>query len=256
MAYVGTIALLDSDGETLKSIRLGSTANEGPRELMERLGSEVHHLLAIRPDLALTVVQDGAPELWRLVEAWLARDQLQPVARHIDRFHVNERLAQTCEAITYRVGDAQALYERWTKQLDSSDDAIDRICSHLDDLCSYMLFGRSDDDQMPAYWREWARAKIDGEAATIAWGNLEYLSRNRDRIRYASSRRRGLAIGSGVTEGACKSMVTMRFKRSGQRWYESGLSPCLQLRALHLNDRLRPCFDAMMAARSASFRPS
>jgi hypothetical protein len=56
-----------------------------------------------------------------------------------------------------------------------------------------------------------------------------------------------------VTEGACKSVITMRFKRSGQRWFEHGLSPCLQLRALHLNERLRPCFDLLIAAQKASF---
>ncbi|HEY0992468.1 MAG TPA: hypothetical protein VGD80_35690, partial [Kofleriaceae bacterium] len=48
--------------------------------------------------------------------------------------------------------------------------------------------------------------------------------------------------GSGPPATACKSVVTMRFTRSGQRWLESGLAPCLSLRALYLSERLRPCF--------------
>jgi hypothetical protein len=40
-------------------------------------------------------------------------------------------------------------------------------------------------------------------------------------------------------------------KRSGQRWFESSLSPCLALRALHLSERLRPCFAKLQAARFA-----
>jgi hypothetical protein len=71
-------------------------------------------------------------------------------------------------------------------------------------------------------------------------------------MRYATSLRCGYPIGSGPTEGACKSVVTMRFKRSGQRWLESGLAPCLSLRALHLSDRLRPCFARLQASRIAT----
>jgi hypothetical protein len=57
-------------------------------------------------------------------------------------------------------------------------------------------------------------------------------------MRYATSLRRGYPIGSGPTEGACKSVVTMWFKRSGQRWLESGLAPCLSLRALYLSEAI------------------
>ena len=71
-------------------------------------------------------------------------------------------------------------------------------------------------------------------------------------MRYATSLRRGYPIGSGPTEGACKSVVTMRFKRSGQRWLETGLAPCLSLRALYLSERLRPCFAKLQAARFAT----
>ena len=41
----------------------------------------------------------------------------------------------------------------------------------------------------------------------------------------------------------------MRFKRSGQRWFEHGLAPCLKLRALHLNERLRPRFELVLHGR-------
>jgi hypothetical protein len=149
------------------------------------------------------------------------------VAKLIDRFHVDERLAQICEAITYSTEDARDLYSRWREQLDRSDTAIDRICRHLNELADQPVFGASDGDPMPAYWAGVARSTITGERAQIAWGHLGYLDRHRKYLRYASCRRRGLAIGSGVTEGACKSVITMRFKRSGQRWFEHGLSPCL-----------------------------
>ena len=67
-------------------------------------------------------------------------------------------------------------------------------------------------------------------------------------MRYATARARGFPIGSGVTEGACKSVVTARFERSGQRWSERGLSGCLTVRALLLSERLRSSGGAMEGA--------
>lgn len=251
MAYVATIALHDEEGETLKTTRIASTAGEGPDDLMRRLAAEVRHVLRQRPDLKLVVVQDGAPELWKLVEDWLRCEDLVADAKLIDRFHVNERLAGICEAVTHGIDAARELYERWQTQLDRSDGAVDRICRRLDDL-SYYFLGQGDGDPMPRYWEPLARYTLQGERASTAWSNHAYLDNHRKYLRYATARRQGLPIGSGVTEGACKSVIATRFKRSGQRWFEHGLSPCLQLRALHLNERLRPCFELLLSARNSA----
>jgi hypothetical protein len=72
--------------------------------------------------------------------------------------------------------------------------------------------------------------------------NIEYIENNHRRMRYSRALRLGLPIGSGVTEGACKSVVGMRCKRSGQRWREPGLATCLSLRTLYLDERLPACF--------------
>ena len=56
------------------------------------------------------------------------------------------------------------------------------------------------------------------------WKAYRYLRRHRRWMDYAGYRRRGLPIGSGVTEAACKTVFTQRFKRSGMRWHP----PCLR----------------------------
>ena len=48
---------------------------------------------------------------------------------------------------------------------------------------------------------------------------------------YADFRRRGLPIGSGVVEAACKSLVKARLCRSGMRWTRKGGQHILHLRA-------------------------
>ncbi len=80
--------------------------------------------------------------------------------------------------------------------------------------------------------------------------HIEYIHNNRRRMRYAGAGRVGFPIGSGVTEGACTSMITVR----RQRWRERGLTACLALRAQHLNDRLRPCFAQVRASNMREIR--
>jgi len=47
---------------------------------------------------------------------------------------------------------------------------------------------------------------------------LEYFRRNRSRMDYARLRAQNLTISSGVVEATCKTLVTQRMKRTGQRW--------------------------------------
>jgi hypothetical protein len=47
---------------------------------------------------------------------------------------------------------------------------------------------------------------------------LTYLKKYSAHMDYAGARRRGLPIGSGVTEAACKTIFSYRFKQSGMRW--------------------------------------
>ena len=67
-------------------------------------------------------------------------------------------------------------------------------------------------------------------------------------MRYARLRALGLPVGSGVTEGACKSVIKMRTTGGRQRWRPEGLAAVLTLRALHMSDRL-PRFWANFARR-------
>jgi hypothetical protein len=81
--------------------------------------------------------------------------------------------------------------------------------------------------------------------------HFTYLTNHSDRMRYATLRRKGLPCGSGATEGACKSVVKMRTKGSGQRWHEDGLSAALTLRALYLSERLPTMWPYIAAEYSA-----
>ena len=61
---------------------------------------------------------------------------------------------------------------------------------------------------------------------------LQYLKKYASHMDYASARRRGLPIGSGVTEAACKTIVGYRFKQSGMRWKREHGQHVLDLRVI------------------------
>lgn len=61
--------------------------------------------------------------------------------------------------------------------------------------------------------------------------HLGYFERQQERMQYPDYLRRGLVIGSGAVEGACKHVVADRFKGSGMRWKTGTAEPLLHLRA-------------------------
>jgi len=54
-------------------------------------------------------------------------------------------------------------------------------------------------------------------------------------MRYERFRDRGLHIGSGVVESACKTLAQARLKQSGMRWTHDGAEAILQLRRMWID---------------------
>lgn len=76
---------------------------------------------------------------------------------------------------------------------------------------------------------------LSKEAQREFWKAYRYLRRHQRWMDYARYRRRGLPIGSGVTEAACKIVFAQRLKRSGMRWERDSGQVIVDLRVLHLS---------------------
>lgn len=251
MGYVGTVTAHDCDGRSIRTWRFAATAAERGEELIDRILSQTHHLM-LGHQVPLVVVQDGAPELWRLVHEACERWHIKPTYQIIDRFHLNERLAKVLDILIPNRHERYSLLERWSEWLNTSDRAIDRIVRFLQrELhgCTAMD-PRFAPTRMPRGCR-YARSLGTKFFAEVA-DHVGYIEGNRRRFRYASLLALHLPIGSGATEGACKSVFGTRFKRSGARWREEGLSACLTLRTLHLSERLRPMWTKIQSYYSAA----
>jgi hypothetical protein len=66
---------------------------------------------------------------------------------------------------------------------------------------------------------------------------LGYLAARLEQIQYADFQRRGLPIGSGAMESACKLVVEARLKGSGMHWDPSNVSPMAALRTVLCSHR-------------------
>ena len=93
------------------------------------------------------------------------------------------------------------------------------------------------------------RRKMTKAQRAAFWKAYRYLRRHRRWMDYEGYRRRGLPIGSGVTEAACKTVFTQRFKRSGMRWGHASGQVILDLRVVYLSGLWEEAFARDLAAR-------
>lgn len=75
-----------------------------------------------------------------------------------------------------------------------------------------------------------------------------YLTKNRDRMRYADFRAQGLFVGSGVVEAGCKTVIGQRLKQSGMEWSVRGANDIIALRCAMLSGRLEDYWESRRAS--------
>jgi hypothetical protein len=215
MAYVATVTLHDETGEALHTIRYGRMPQGDAASMVAGAAADVATLLSARPDLKVTRLCDGAPEMQNLLAAEI-NDESLGVAVHdfVDFWHVIEKLAKAADVMDAE--DSGARLACWKLKLLNQNDAAAAV---LDELLSS---GKED--------------VLVGKTRPVH-DAITYFKNNADRMNYAEARRRGLPIGSGNTEATCKSLFETRLKRSGARWKDHTGERVVQLRALALSDR-------------------
>lgn len=218
MAYVGTVSITDKGGESLVTRRYAATAGEGPEGILNRMKADVRNALQRNSSLAVGIVQDGAPEMWNLVRSMLETLHVEHLEA-IDRYHLNGRLGKILKVLESEPAVRKSQLHIWNEELDHDDCAIDRIHQRVRDALSN--------------WED----KTDPTYETLC-DNDTFLDNNKDRMRYVALIEAGLPVGSGVTEGSCRSLVGERAKRASRRWHEEGLCAALALRGLYCSDRL------------------
>lgn len=136
--------------------------------------------------------------------------------RVVDFYHACEYLGELAEALFHAPRARHAWLKRMTHWLKHEWNAVFRILHSA-----------------AKHWGERVLSAAKQEAYRKAYN---YLNTHREWMDYREYRRQGLPIGSGVTEAACKTVFTQRFKESGMSWKIDGGQMILNLRLAKLSD--------------------
>jgi hypothetical protein len=82
MAYVGTVSVVDEQGEALAIRRYAAAACDDPETLVRRLTADVRAALCRKPELNVGLVQDGAPKMWNVMRGGLSALKRDGVLEH------------------------------------------------------------------------------------------------------------------------------------------------------------------------------
>lgn len=152
----------------------------------------------------VVVVGDGAHWIWNIAERHFPR-----ATQIVDWYHASEYIWNAASTIW---GEATAERVGWARvQLDKLwESKVDEVLVELEQ------------------WRE------RGEGVEAA---LSYYREHQSRMDYAGYRARGMQIGSGSAESACKQLVSARLKGAGMIWDASGAEAVAAVRAWLKSER-------------------
>ena len=214
----GTVSLYapgEERPQRLDTIRYGRAPETKKKTLTEQLDAELDSILAVRPDLHLVALADGAEENWRYFEGprWAQATKI------VDNGHANEHLRNAMAAF-YGKDNVQgrAEYERLRVILKEKVGGVDKVIAEL----------KRGERKLPKNVSKRRREELRKER--------KYFTNQRERMDYARYQKLGLPIGSGVVEAACKTLAAQRLKLSGMSWGD-GKQGILTIRSLQQSDR-------------------
>jgi uncharacterized protein UPF0236 len=168
-----------------------------------------------------TVLGDGAPWIWNVAD-----EQFPGALQIVDLFHAKQKLSDVAKDV---YGPKSALCAPWaTQRHDELDEGkIDAVLAALD-----------------------VHAPTNDEARKA----LDYVTRNRHRMRYPEFRAQGLCTSIGVVEAGCKVAIGTRLKRAGMHWTVPGANAIIALRCCKLSGRFEDFWERRSAAAATGAR--
>jgi len=156
------------------------------------------------------VLGDGARWIWNLAD-----EHFPDAVQIVDRFHAKQHLSDVAKSI---YGAGSDLAEQWARKRHDELDAGD-IEAVLNALRRH--------------------SPKDDEARKC----VEYIQRNRERMRYPKFRAAGLCTSTGVVEAGCKVAIGTRCKRAGMHWTVAGVDAIIALRCCKLSGRFEQFWE-------------
>lgn len=181
-------------------------------------------------EVTKVILCDAHPVLWNYIDHHARFDDYEKL---VDFYHTEEHLSKAAEALFGKKSEqAQDWYNTYrTKLLEQNGGASSVIRSMM-------------------YYRD--RLLLSKSRLKKLSQEQTFFRRNKHRMTYADFRSRGLPIGSGPVEAACKSIVKTRLCRSGMRWSREGGQRILNLRCYAKSGLWNEFWNAYMSIKKAA----
>ena len=156
------------------------------------------------------ILGDGAVWIWNLADT-----HFPGALQIVDRFHVKEHLSDVAKGVW---GGSCDLARAWAE-------------------------ARHDELDNEAFKPLFQALEIHAQAVPEARACLDYIKRNRHRMRYKTFHEAGLCTSTGVVEAGCKHAIGTRLKRPGMHWTEPGANAIIALRCSRLSGRFESFWE-------------
>jgi len=236
---VATISVYDRRGRRLGTVYLGEMPEAKQVTLTAELTALIQGVLSgwEGPLPRLVYLTDAGYHQTTYFEEVLSKMENPRRAGHrlewlwiLDYYHAASYVTQLATVLFRDEKTRQAWSRRMRRLLRDTDRGVIRV---LHSAAQY--YGR----------KTWSKAEAkDYQEA------YNYLLHHSKEMTYSEYRRKGLPIGSGVTEAGCKVVFTQRFKQSGMTWGREGGEVILRLRLAKLSGVWEEVYGEYLAHQS------
>lgn len=209
ISFYGAVSEATQGPERLRSVYTARMPEAGAVTFKRDFERQLEQIeKQLDPQMLKVLLCDGQRVLWNYADH---QERFDDYEKLVDFYHSDEHLSHAAEALFGKKSEkAKRWYTKYHRVLLEQDDGVRAVRRSL------------------AYYARTGRLSMDRRKALAA--ERKFFRRNHHRMAYASFRRRGVPIGSGPVEAACKSLVKTRLCRSGMRWSREGGQQILNFR--------------------------
>jgi len=235
---VATIAVYDRRGRRLGTVYLGQMPQAYQTTLSEQLTRLLSEVLrewsGCWPRLVYVTDAGYHPTEYFENVIELMEDPRHPGrrltwTRIVDFYHACEYLAKLAQVLFTNVRASHAWLKRMRHWLKHEWNAVFRI--------------------LHSAAKHRSQRVLSAANQKVYQGAYNYLNTHQGWMDYCEYRRQGFPIGSGVTEAACKTVFTQRFKESGMTWKLEGGQTILVLRLAQLSGVWKTVYSTFLQNR-------
>lgn len=239
-ATVATVTVYDRAGQRLGTVYLAFTPEPGQAEMTARLTALLRETLQRweGPLPRLTYVTDAGENETQYYRRVLRKmthprtgEKLQWI-RIVDYYHAAQRIWIMAEVLFGRENRAGRTWARRMCRLLKKPSGPFRVLHSAAALKK--------------------RRKLSASRAAEYRKAYKYIRCRTQLMQYHDYKRLNLPIGSGVTEAACKTVVTQRLKLSGMRWTQDGAQAILNLRVALLSGIWQALYRKLLESHDAT----